>query len=279
MTTNERKPGIAIIGGAEVAIASRPLGQLQYGPENPGTISMECRGKAWTIARDLIKAGCRVEYISVAGNDFPGHAMKSQLKEFGAGVDHFHLVEGKNTAASHEILNLLDQPEMEFQNGDVFDCLTSEMIQGAKGLLAAADCILIETRFPEETLRHVVSEFPQTPILVLTDTEQNASRASSVLGQIHGILSGRREAEVLSGLSILSEEELMTAAAWFSGKGVKQVFFDLGFGGLYYKDPQGEGAERPGPARLAPVLTGIVEGLVAAEIAANAIKTNTQRGG
>ena len=163
---------------------------------------------------------------------------------------------------------------MEFQNGEVFDCLTNEMIQGAKELLAEADCILMETRFPEDTLRHVVSEFPKTPVLVMTDTEQNAPRAASVLGQIHGILSGRREAEMISGLSILSEEELMAAAAWFSGKGVKQVFFDLGFGGIYYKDSLGEGAERPGPARLAPVLTGIVAGLPAGEIAANAINTN-----
>ena len=151
-----------------------------------------------------------------------------------------------DTAARHEILNLLDQPEMEFQNEDVFAQMTKEMIEHAAERISSADCILLETRFPEEVIQYIAATFSQIPILLLPDSEENASKAKSILGQIKGILTGRRQAEVLSGLSILSEEEMLLAGEWFFDQGIGQVFFDLGFGGIYYKDQFGAGVKRPG---------------------------------
>jgi pseudouridine kinase len=272
MSTNRNRPNIILIGGAEISIQNRPQGQLQFGPENPGTISMECTGKAWNLALDLAKDNCMVEFVSVAGNDFAGQAMKAQLNQLGIGVEHFHLVDGQDTAAKHEILNLLDQPEMEFQNEEVFASMTIEMINSVSNRISTADCILIETRFPEEIIRHIVSSFPKIPILLLPDSEESAGKAISVLKQINGIITGRREAEVISGLSILSEEELMAAGEWFFDQGISQVFFNLGLGGIYFKDRLGAGVQRPGPVRLAPIIEGFVQKKPAVETAADAMK-------
>lgn len=271
-TTIIDKPHIVLIGGGEISIENRPLGQLQFGPENPGTISVFCRNKAWNLALELANDGCQVDFISVAGNDFAGLAMRTQLDKLGVRVEHFHLIEGKDTAAKHEILNLLDQPEMEFQNGEVFDNMTKEMIDQAAERISSADCILLETRFPEELIRYVATTFSTIPILLLPDSEESAAKAKTILHQIKGILTGRREAEVLSGLSILSEEELMHAGEWFFQKGLGQVFFDLGFGGLYYKDRADAGIVRPGPARLAAIVEGFARNQPVAETAAMSIK-------
>jgi len=272
MTTSNSTPNIVLIGGAELDIKNRPLGQLQFGPENPGTISIDCNSKAWNMALDLAGQGFMVEFISVAGNDFSGLAMKAQLERNGVGVGNFHLIDGKDTAARHEILNLLDQPEMEFQNGDVFDQLTKEMIDQAAKSISLADCILLETRFPQEVIQHIATSFSGIPILLIPDSEESVGKAKSILGQIKGILIGRRSAEVLSGLSILSEEEMLAAGEWFFDAGIGQVFFDLGFGGVYFKDQLGTGVERPGPARLATIVEGFVQNRPASESAAAAIK-------
>lgn len=263
----KRKPKMILIGGAEISIENKPLGQLQFGPDNPGAISIYCRSKAWTLALDLIADGCDVDFVSVAGNDFAGMAMKAQLSKAGVGIEHFHLLEGQDTAATHEILNLLDQPEMEFKNQDVFSCMTKDMIDQAASRIESADLILLETRFPVEIITHIVASFPQTPILLIPDSEETAARAKTILGKIQGILVGRREAEVLSDLSILSEEEMLAAGQWFFDQGIEQVFFNLGFGGVYFKDQFEAGVKRPGPICLASIAEGFVEHRPAAETA------------
>lgn len=271
MSTSTSRPNIIIIGGAEISITNRPQSQLQFGPENPGSISIDCNSKTWELVMDLASKECTIEFISVAGNDFPGNAMKAKLETIGVGVSNFHLIDGQDTAARHEILNLLDQPEMEFQNSDVFANMTKEMIQKAETRISSADCILLETCFPEEVISYVAATFSHIPILLLTDSEETVSKAKSILGQIKGILSGRRQAEILSGLSILSEEEMLAAGEWFFDKGIKQIFFDLGFGGVYYKDAYGAGVMRPGPARRANVVEGFIQKKPAEEIAAFSI--------
>lgn len=273
-TRNNNKTNIILIGGGEISIENRPVGQLQFGPENPGTISVHCRSKAWNLGLDLVKDGFNVEFVSVAGNDFAGQSMKAQLNQLGVGVEHFNLIDGKDTAARHEIMNLLDQPEMEFQNEDVFSCMTKEMIDLAAGRIASADCILLETRFPEDIIQYIASTFSQIPMLLLPDSEEGAAKAKPVLGKIKGVLTGRREAEVLSGLSILSEEELRDAGEWFFDNGIGQVFFDLGLGGVYFKDQFAAGVERPGPVRIATIVEGFVRNNPAAETATAAIALN-----
>lgn len=272
MTTSNKRPNIILIGGAELSIKNRPMGQLSFGPENPGTISIDCTSKAWNLALDLASKDHMVEFISVAGNDFAGMAMKAQLDKIGVGVDYFHLIDGKDTAARHEILNLLDQPEMEFMNGDVFAHMTKDMIEQAANRISSADCILLETRFHEEVIQYIATRFSQIPILLLPDSEESASKAKSILGQIKGIVAGRRHAEVLSNFSILSEDEMLEAGEWFFEKGINQVFFDLGFGGVYYKDKLGAGVMRPGPVRLAAIVEGFVQNQQAEETAAMSIK-------
>ena len=271
--SESNKPKIILVGGAEIAIENRPLGQLQFGPENPGTISLRCIGKAWDLSAELVKDGYHVEFVSVAGNDFAGIAMKSQLDKIGVGVDFFHLIDGKDTATTHNILNLLDQPEMEFSNTDIFSSMTIDMIDQATKHFASADCIVIETRFAEEVLVHITTSFPQIPILLLPDSEENAVKAFGILDKIQGVLTGRRQAEVLSNLSILSEEELLAAADWFYKQGISKVFIDLGVGGVTYQDEMGVGVERPGPVRIATIVEGFVNHETAAKTAAESIQT------
>jgi len=253
---SNKKPNIMIIGGAEMFIQNRPAGQLQFGPENPGTISIGCTGNAWILASDLAKDACGVEFVSVAGNDFAGRSMKAQLAQLGIGTAHFHLIDHADTAAKHVILNLLDQPEMEFENGDVFSFMTKDMVATAASGDFLPDCVVLETRFPQQVLEYVAVVFPRTPILLMPESELGASKAVGILNSIQGILSGRRPSEILSGLSILSEEELLAAAGWFSQKGISKVFIDLSFGGVCYQDAHGKGIKRPGPIRHAAIVEG-----------------------
>ena len=73
------------------------------------------------------------------------------------------------------------------------------------------------------------------------------------------------EAEAISGLSILSEQDLKDAAHWFMDQGVHQVFITLGGGGVFYMDEKEEGFLRPDPMEIVSV-TGAGDAFSAAVI-------------
>ncbi len=266
------KPTIAVIGGMEIFIENRPQGQLQFGDENPGQISVGCQGKIWNLVVGLIDQGCKVNFISVAGNDFPGQALKAQIAQKGVSVEHFYLIDGKDTAAKHAVLNLLDQPEMEFQNDEVFQSLTKELIDLAAPQIALSDCIVLDTYFSAETIQHIGMTFPQIPILLCPESPQNAMNGKPIINSIEGILVGRREAELISGLEILSEDQLFAAGQWFLGKGISQIFLYLGQGGIFFTDEKSEGLQRPGPANLSAIVQGFACGKTAKDIAIQSIR-------
>jgi len=263
----EKTPSIALIGGMEITIENKPSGQLQFGSENPGTIAVHCRGRVWNLALSLTGAGCAVDLISAAGNDFAGQSMKAQLGEKGVSVGGFHLIDGQNTAAEHVILNLLDQPEMEFQNKDVFDCLSIDKVKESIEQIASADCIVLDTCFPEDTMAYIAEAFSPTPILLWPDSPDNVLRAGAVLSRMKGVLTGRREGELLSEMEILSEEQLKTASQWFREQGLEQVYFYLGNGGIYYNDASGCGLAAPGSMSVADVVRGFASGKNVGDIA------------
>ena len=58
------------------------------------------------------------------------------------------------------------------------------------------------------------------------------------------------EAEVLSGMSIVSESDLEKAGQWFIDQGVKRVFITISGGGVYYKSSKESGILRPGKVNI-----------------------------
>lgn len=263
---NNETPSIALIGGMEITIENKPNGQLQFGNENPGDISVKCQGRVWNLALSLTAAGCKVDLASAAGNDFPGQSMKAQLEKRGVGVDGFYLVDGQNTGAEHVILNLLDQPEMEFENKEVFDHLTVDRLVGMKDRIASADCIVLDTSFPVETMEYVAQTFSQVPIFLWSDSPANAMKSQGILDRMACVLIGRRDGEILSGLEILSGDQLQTASQWFRDRGLRQVCFHLGNGAIYYNDDSGSGLAAPGTVDVADVVRGVASGKTMAEL-------------
>lgn len=262
---------IGIIGGITADIEGNLYGQLVNGESNAGTISMSYSGTGRNITENLARIGEDTLFVSTAGDDFYGRGVVKELSEIGVNVDFIHLLKDQNTAAYMSILNIFDELELALCNMDVLEKLSNEMIDLAIASLKDCAIIGLDTNLTEESLTYLIDKLKGIPLFLDPVSVTNADRAKNLIGHFHTIKPNRTEAEALTGLNILNEEELYAAGEWFLEKGVQRVFITLSGGGVFYTDGQEKGIVRPekmvmksitgaGDAFSAAILSGFVKG-------------------
>ena len=242
---------VSIIGGITADIEGNPYNQLIQGDSNPGKISMSYGGVGRNIAENLARLGISVNFISVAGDDFAGRGAVRELSELGVNVEHVKLLPEENTAVYMSILNLMGDMELALCNMDVLERISIDRIDEAFESIKDSQVIGIDTNLTEETLDYITERLKGIPIFLDPVSVTKAERAKRIIGRFHTIKPNRMEAEILTGMSIMSPEELENAGQWFTEQGVKRVFITLGPGGVYYREGGESGIIRPGPAVIA----------------------------
>ena len=241
---------VSIIGGITADIEGNPYRQLIQGDSNPGKISMSYGGVGRNITENLARLGTSVNFISVAGDDFPGRGAVRELQDLGVDVEHVKLLPEENTAVYMSILNLMGDMELALCNMDVLERISVDFIDEAFDSIHSSKIVGMDTNLTEETLEYVTGKLKDVPIFLDPVSVAKAERAKKIIGRFHTIKPNRMEAEILSGMSIMSQEELEKAGQWFVDQGVKQVFITLGGGGVYYHSRKENGIIRPNPVEI-----------------------------
>lgn len=241
---------ISIIGGITADIEGNPYNKLIYGDSNPGKITLSYGGVGRNITENLIRMGTSVSFVSVAGDDFPGRGAVRELKELGVNIDKVKLISDENTAVYMSILNMVGDMELALCNMDVLERISNELIDESYESIMDSKMIGIDTNLTEDTLKYAAKKFNGIPLFLDPVSVTKAERAKNIIGLFHTIKPNRMEAEVLSGMSIMSESELEDAGQWFIEQGVKRVFITISAGGVYYKDSIQSGIIRPKTANI-----------------------------
>ncbi len=241
---------ISIIGGIMADIEGHPYNQLIQGDSNPGTISMSYGGVGRNITENLARMGVSVNFISVAGDDFAGKGAVRELEDLGVDIKNVRLLPEENTAVYMSILNIIGDMELALCNMDILERISADFIEAAHDSMKDSKIIGIDTNLTEETLDYVTAKLKDIPVFLDPVSVTKAERARNIIGRFHTIKPNRIEAEILSGMAIMSAEELEKAGQWFIGQGVKRVFITLGPGGVYYQDEKDSGLIRPEPADI-----------------------------
>ena len=258
---------ITVIGGARQQITANALDQIMAEQENEGEIFASFSGTGHNIAENLGRIGADVAFVSAAGDDFSGRALRQEMEKAGVNTRFLRLEEGQRTAARIEVLNIIGDPQMIMNDETVYGCITEETVDEAEELLNASEFVCVDGSLSEEVLRHLI-ETVKVPLFL----------------DPHMIKPNRGEASVLCGKEIFSEEQLKEAGKWFADQGVKRIFITMSGGGVYYKEGESEGILRPeamlpmqnergaGDAFSAAVLDGAVRGMAIRELAAYGMK-------
>lgn len=258
---------VGIIGGITADIEGHPCKQLIRGDSNPGKISMSYGGVGRNITENLARMGVSVSFASVAGDDFAGRGAVRELSDIGVNVKNVRLLPEENTAVYMSILNVVGDMELGMCNMDVLERISTDFIDAAYDTIKNSKIIGIDTNLTEETLDYATRKLKGIPLFLDPVSVTKAERAKKIIGRFHTIKPNRIEAEVISGMSILSAGELEEAAGWFIGRGVKRVFITLGPGGVFYRDDRESGLMRPATAEASIVsATGAGDAFSAAVI-------------
>lgn len=236
---------VSIIGGITADIEGHPFSQLIHGDSNPGKITMSYGGVGRNITENLARMGAAVDFVSVAGDDFAGRGAVRELEDIGTGTKHINLLEEENTAVYMSILNIIGDMELALCNMDVLERISVDFIDAAFEDIKDSKIIGIDTNLTEETLAYAAEKLKGIPLFLDPVSVTKAERAKNLIGRFHTIKPNRMEAEVLTGMTIMSAEELEEAGQWFIDQGVKRVFITLGPGGVYYQDETVSGILRP----------------------------------
>lgn len=232
---------VIVIGGITADIEGNPYHQLIMGDSNPGKIAMSYGGVGRNITENLSRMGVSVSLVSVAGDDFAGRGAVRELENLGADVKHVKLLQEENTAVYMSILNLVGDMELALCNMDVLERISIDFIEEAYDSMKNAKIIAIDTNLTEETLEYTTDKLKDIPLFLDPVSVTKAERAKKLIGRFHTIKPNRMEAEILSGMTIMSIEDLERAAEWFINQGVKRVFITLGPGGVFYRDEKESG--------------------------------------
>lgn len=241
---------VAVVGGAGVAVLMKAVPPAEDGEAKTPAgddIVTENYGCAFNIAAKLAQAGVEVSFATVLGNDMIGLAAVEQLKREGVDTDHAISADGA-TPMKVEMINVLGDPEFLRVNQRMYERITPEVAAEWGELFRRAEAIVLDGALPRETIEYLADKYGGKggkPIFFDPADAEGGLKAVNVLDKLHCIMPGRIEAEAMTKLTILSEEQLREAGRFFSEKGVGRTFITMKGGGLYYKEGEKEGILRP----------------------------------
>ncbi len=243
-------PYVVVLGGLNADLQGTCYAPFRPADSNPGRASLSAGGVGRNIAENLVRLGCRVDLVSVLGDDALSAWLRRSCGSLGIGTDLCLVLPG--TPAS-QYLCLLDSDGSlagAVAAMDGMDALTAEALEARSKALQAADLIVADTNIPGESLEWTARRFPGKPLLLDPVSAAKAVRARSCAGSFTIVKPNRGEAEALTGVPCGTREGAARAAEALRASGAGRVFLSLGGEGLMFDGPDGRGIARPaaGPA-------------------------------
>lgn len=248
-----KRPYVIVAGGLNADLQGRSRSPFRPGDSNPGVASLAAGGVGRNIAENLARLGCRVDLVSVLGDDELSAWLLAGCARLGIGTKLIHIL--PDTAAS-QYLCLLDSDGSlvgAVASMDGMEVLTPDILARRASSFQAADLIAADANLPPAALEWLTGTLAGKPLLLDPVSASKAVRALPCVGRFSMVKPNRAEAEVLSGLPCQDEEEAIRAAEALRSRGVEQVFLSLGIRGLLFEGPDFRGIIRPPETRAVNV--------------------------
>ena len=221
-----------VVGGVNVDIGGRSSAPIVAADSNPGTVQVSLGGVGRNIAHNMALMGVDVRMLTAYGDDLHGQKVAASWGDLGIDASHALRVAG---AATSTYLYIADPDgEMVLAVSDMTVCekITPAYLAANLPLLQNAQVVVMDANIPEESVRYL-AENCKAPLFCDPVSTVKAKKLLPVLHKIHTLKPNRLEAELLSGVSIRSREDVAEAARVLLDKGVRRVFISMGADGVY----------------------------------------------
>lgn len=225
-----------VLGGSNMDIIGFPNGILIMEDSNPGQVQASLGGVGRNIAENLVHLGIPTKLISAVGDDIYGRKILDHAGSIGLDMKHSLVLSNKPTSTYLAILDEDRDMKAAISQMDIYNEITIDFIQSKRQIIEDSKVCVIDTNIPGEIIDYVVSNYKNTEFFLDTVSSAKAMKVKEKIGSFHTIKPNRIEAELLSGIRIESQEDMLRASDYFLNQGVKQVFITLGERGVFYNN-------------------------------------------
>lgn len=235
---------VTVIGGANIDITGSPYYNLNPNDSNPGKTIMSLGGVARNIAENLSRMGVDIEFITVLGDDLYSNEIKDSCNELNISLKHSQTISGERTSTYLCITNELGEMQLAISDMEIYENITPSYLEENLDMINDGVVCIADTNITQESLNYLMDNC-KVPIFIDTVSTNKTEKIKNVLHNIHTLKPNIIEAEILSGMKIVSMEDLEKATDLIIDKGVKNIFVTLGPKGVYYTDGKTKGSILP----------------------------------
>lgn len=222
---------VAVVGGVNVDIGGRSLAPLVTADSNPGRVTMSLGGVGRNIAHNMALMGLNVRLLTAYGNDVNGQQVAASCSELGIDLSHALRLNDMSTST---YLYLTDpKGEMALAVSDMTICekISPSYLAAHLPQLKKAQVVVVDANIPAESLVYL-AENCTAPLFVDPVSTAKAEKLRPILHKIHTLKPNKLEAELLSGVTIKTMDDLYKAADRLLEMGVGRLFISLGADGV-----------------------------------------------
>ena len=185
-------------------------------------------GKGANQAYAIGKLGAEVSILGAVGNDEYGKKLLQNLNSVNVNVDNVITISEDNTGCA--FINVDDNGENNIVViSGANNMITKETIDNNIELIKEADIIVVQLEIPLDVVSYAVKLAKNNNRLVILDPAPAVSNLSGdLLSNIDIIKPNETEIQILSGIEINTNEDIVKAAKILIDKGVKNVIVSLG---------------------------------------------------
>ena len=256
-------PEIVVVGAMNADIGAVSRQKLVARDSNPGIITISPGGVGGNIARNLCLLGADTAMLTALGDDGFGTMLRCEAERVGLDMSCCALLPDQRTSTYLYIAAPDGDMALAVNDMDICRAMTPAFLASRRELLDRASVVVLDANLPQESIVWLC-EHCRAPIVADPVSTVKGEKLQKVLPQLYAIKPNRMEAEMLSGVTISTEQDVRRSAQILLDKGVQQVYISLSDKGIYAADRAGHTVRFPCPKVAAVNATGCGDAMTAA---------------
>jgi pseudouridine kinase len=262
------RPGVVVIGGANVDIKARSTGRIQPATSNPGWASMTPGGVGRNIAENLARLGVRTFLVSAIGRDALGDGLLSQTIAAGVRCDYVQRTE-LATGTYTAVLDNDGELVVAVSDMAAVDALGPGPVNEARDIITTAGLLVLDGNLGRSALTHasdLAAAAQVRTILEPVSVPKAALIASSITVErpLYAVTPNHDELAALTGLPTRTDKQLQKAADSLHARGVEHVWVRLGASGSLLSTAASGATWLPSAPAIVEDVTGAGDAMLAA---------------
>jgi pseudouridine kinase len=261
------RPGVVVIGGANVDIKARSSGRITPTTSNPGGASMTPGGVGRNVAENLARLGVRTFLVSAVGRDPLGDGLLSQTVAAGVRCEYVQRTE-VSTGTYTAVLDRDGELVVAVSDMAAVDALGAGSVNEARDIITTAGLLVLDGNLASATLSHasdLAAAAQVRTILEPVSVPKAGLIASSISADrpLYAVTPNRDELAALTGLPARTDRQLQKAADSLHRRGVEHVWVRLGARGSLFSAASSGTAWLPAGTATVADVTGAGDAMLA----------------